>query len=748
MTFGKPLPAAVKARLDRITGRKEKVRIRVASDMADSLKFGDRWLVVTEKRVLVFTPSGTNGLEPLNIPISEIVAAHVIPIVGGGALILRTRKDAHLAIHYSNSLTQQFAEAAKGIEQLAKGKKLIIATEFRPDRCAQCGRLLPDPNERCPFCIKYIETMKRIVQFLKPYTWKVVATGCVTIAMTFLDLIPPQITKRIIDTALPGKDLHLLGLFVLSLVGLNLATALMGTFNGRQLSWLGGRTGTDIRSQVFQAVEKLQMKFFDRRHTGNIMSRVMNDSNQLQNFLIDGFPFLAQNAVQLVLILGVLLTMSPLLTFLVLVPVPILFTAQFLFWKYVRGLAHKTWTQYALLNTRLNESVSGVRVVKAFSQEDHEIKRFNRQNDKMFDAAYRENVFWAVFYPGMSFLVFSGSLIVWYVGGGWIIKGHWTLGSLFAFNAYLMTLYQPLRWFSQVNNWMTRAFAGAERIFETIDTAPETYDPPDAVPMKKFRGEIEFRDVTFSYEKGKAALKGVSFKVGAGEMIGLVGRSGSGKTTLLSLLCRFYVPDEGQIFIDGVPIEKIRLKDLRDNIGIVLQDPFLFGFSIYENIGYSRPNTTADQVITAARASNAHEFIMGKNDAYDTRVGERGNRLSGGEKQRISIARAILHNPKILVLDEATSSVDSETEAKIQQALDRLVRNRTTMVAAHRLSTLRNADRIFVMEDGELAESGHHDELLRNKGRYYRLVRAQEKAWKRSKKNMSLDDASHHHGHR
>jgi ATP-binding cassette subfamily B protein len=244
--------------------------------------------------------------------------------------------------------------------------------------------------------------------------------------------------------------------------------------------------------------------------------------------------------------------------------------------------------------------------------------------------------------------------------------------------------------------------------------------------------------VTFSYEKGKPALKEVSFKVRAGEMIGLVGKSGSGKSTLLSMLCRFYAPDEGEILIDGVPIQKIRLDDLRQNIGLVLQDPFLFGSSIYENISYSRPDATSADIIEAARASNAHEFIMQKNDAYDTRVGERGNRLSGGEKQRISIARAILHNPRILILDEATSSVDSETEAKIQEALDRLVRNRTTFVAAHRLSTLRNADRIFVMEEGKLIEVGSHFQLMEKEGMYFRLVKAQEEAWRKAKRNLSL----------
>jgi ATP-binding cassette subfamily B protein len=298
--------------------------------------------------------------------------------------------------------------------------------------------------------------------------------------------------------------------------------------------------------------------------------------------------------------------------------------------------------------------------------------------------------------------------------------------------------YGPLQWFSQVNNWMTRAFAGAERIFETIDTTPEAYEPADAVAMPAMKGSIEFKNVTFSYEKGRPALKDVSFKVKAGEMIGLVGKSGSGKSTLLSMLSRFYKPDEGEILIDGVPIDKIQLADLRRSIGLVLQDPFLFGSSIYDNIAYSKPDTSFDHVVDSARAANAHDFIMRKNDSYDTRVGERGNRLSGGEKQRVSIARAILHDPRILILDEATSSVDTETEAKIQEAMDRLVRDRTTFVAAHRLSTLRVADRIFVMDEGKLAEAGTHEQLIAKRGIYSRLVAAQEKAWRRARRNLSI----------
>jgi ATP-binding cassette subfamily B protein len=338
----------------------------------------------------------------------------------------------------------------------------------------------------------------------------------------------------------------------------------------------------------------------------------------------------------------------------------------------------------------------------------------------------------------MFFFITSGILIVWQVGGGEMLNERLTLGSWMEFIAYLWMFYGPLQWFQQVSNWMTKAFVGAERIFELMDSVPEAYDRPDAVPMPKIRGDIEFRKVSFSYERGSQAIKNLSFKIKAGEQIGLVGKSGSGKSTLLSLLCRFYAPDEGEILVDGVPIEKIRLEDLRQGMGLVLQEPFLFGVSIHENLSYGRPGASMEEIIQSARAANAHDFVMAKPDAYDTRVGERGNRISGGEKQRLSIARAILHDPRVLIMDEATSSVDSETEFKIQQAMDRLANGRTTLVAAHRLSTLRHADRIFVMENGRLIEEGPHAALMRKRGRYHRLVKVQEKMWRRSRRNLSI----------
>lgn len=735
------MPDDLNLRVRSLLEKGEEPLMHLTADLTESLEFGERWVVVTSLRILSFPTDWKNG-KPLEIPIKGLVSSELMNVVGGGVLLVKSRKRTWPVAHFTNALTPVFGEVAKGISQLSKKKKLEIAQEHLSPRCLKCGRLLPDPQEKCPFCIKYLQAMKRILKYLHPYKWKTMGMIVVISAATALQLVPPLVTKKIIDVAIPQSDVALLGLMIFALLGVNVLGTILQIYNGSQLAWLGGRVGTDIRSEVFRAVERLSLKFFDRRHTGQIMARVMNDSGTLQGFLVDGFPYLAQNLLVMTGVIIILMSYSVTLTLLILIPVPLLFLGQFMFWKFVRTLAHKFWNQWSVLNSRLSESISGVRVVKAFSAEGREMDRFEKYNSKLFTTQFQLDRFWTVFWPGMSMFVTTGVLFVWYFGGQYVMKQTMTLGTLMAFISYLWMFYGPLQWFSQVNNWMTRAFAGAERIFETIDTTPESYDPPDAIPMKNCRGAIEFKNVTFSYEKGKPALKDVSFKIRPGELIGLVGKSGSGKSTLLSLLCRFYQVEEGKITVDGIPVDKIKLDDLRGNIGIVLQEPFLFGTSIYENIHYSRATSEFSDVIASARAANAHEFIMGKNDGYDTRIGERGNRLSGGEKQRLAIARAILHNPRIMVLDEATSSVDSETEAKIQEALNRLAKNRTTLVAAHRLSTLRNANRIFVMEEGKLAETGSHEQLMKKRGRYYRLIKAQEDAWKRARKNLSIGSSA------
>jgi len=332
---------------------------------------------------------------------------------------------------------------------------------------------------------------------------------------------------------------------------------------------------------------------------------------------------------------------------------------------------------------------------------------------------------WATYMPILSFLWGIGSMIVWYFGGRDVMDESMTLGTLMAFLGYLGMFYGPLEMVTEVWSWISRSFAAAERIFEILDTEPEAPDESNAMTMPEIQGAVEFKNVTFGYDRYKPVLKNIDLRVKSGEMLGFVGRSGAGKTTMTNLICRFYNPDEGSITIDGVDIRKIKLDDLRRQIGIVLQDQFLFSGTVAENIAYGKPGATLEEIMQAAKIANAHDFIVKFPDGYDTDVGERGQKLSGGERQRVSIARAVLRDPKILILDEATSLVDTETEKKIQEALSRLIKGRTTFAIAHRLSTLRNADRLMVLDDGKCVEIGTHDELMEKKGTYFKLVELQ-----------------------
>ena len=733
----------------------EEELLRVGSDLELDQHFGAQWVMVTPERILVMRgQSNGNGQgvvsevteqgqrqivtwhrdETIEIPLSQVVVARTEPRVGGACLEIERRDLPTVEVPYSKTQDVKFSELTRGIEQLRKGETLYTKGYLDKTHCSKCSRPLPEKNSVCPACISRFATLMRIAWYLGPHKKKAALLAIASVATTVAELIPPLITKRIVDDVLVptgvipemATRIGLLGWLVLAMVGVRLVPWGAEWLHGWAITWLSARVTADIRSQLYKRLELLSLQFYDKRQVGQVMSRVTSDSGRLQDFLVDGLPYLVINGLMLVGILIALLVMSWSLTMYVLIPVPFIILWGMIFWKRMRGHMSRWFQTWSDMIARVNEALAGIRVVKAFAQEDRELGLFRRRNQAHTDVGLRAETNRSVFFATMTLFTGMGVVIVWFFGGQEVLEGELTIGTLLAFYSYMWMLYGPLEWFGMVNSWMTRAFAGAERIFEIIDTPPEAYEDPGAVPLPEMKGGVTFTNVTFGYDKSKPVLHEINIDIQPGEMIGLVGRSGVGKTTTANLICRFYDVDRGTLEIDGVDIREIRLEDVRGQIGIVLQEPLLFSGSISENIGYAKPGASFDEILQASIAANAHDFIATKPDGYDTWIGERGSGLSGGEKQRISLARAILHNPRILILDEATSSVDVQTEKKIQEAIGNLVEGRTTIAIAHRLSTLRNADRLVVREAGRVVEGGTHQELLENGGAFSRLVELQK----------------------
>lgn len=702
------------------------ILIRLEGDLNEQGGFGQRILEVTAHAVRVSEP---NGAVSLQVPLSDIKSARNEPLVGGGRLEVTTHGgDILPIISYTLTIAARFSEAARGIEQLAKSEPLSINMKMEErTRCIKCSRLLPEKDGICPACVNRGKTFLRIARFLKPYRKQVISLTLLSVTTTVINLLPPFLQGAIIDKVLTQhKNLNLLPTYMFAWFLVIVVATFVQVASGRLISFLAGHVASDLRRDVYRAIEFLQLSYFDKKQVGAITSRVTQDTDRVWGFLVDGLPYVVSNALLFIGITVFLFLTNWKLTLCVLAPMPVVVIISAIFWKPVSQMFFRVGQKWARFHMHLNESLSGIRVVKAFAKEDDEFAKFQNRNHDLRDAGVRADTKWYTVFGYMTFFTALGSLINWTVGGHMVYTGELTLGNFIKVNSYIMLIYGPLQWFGQLNNWFSRAMAGAERIFEVVDAEPEQYGKDQ--PGHPIKGEVQFDNVRFGYDKSNPVIKGVSFTANPGDMIGLVGKSGAGKSTTINLLCRFYEPDAGAIKIDGMDYTSLSLQDMRHQIGVVLQEPFLFNGTISENIAYGKPGASFEEIVTAAKSANAHNFVLGKPDGYDTMVGERGAKLSGGERQRISIARAILHNPRILILDEATSSVDVETEKQIQEAIMRLTEGRTTFAIAHRLSTLRNATRLIVLEKGEIVEMGTHAELMEKKGIFYNLVDTQSQS--------------------
>ena len=703
---------------------------------------GDAYLFATaESLILLHKGEGENTYAITSYSIKDLRGIAVEELLSSGRLTAHQGEENTpiLLAAFTNFCKESMFLFAKYTNKLAMDEELVIDEKDDPAQkmCPKCGLRYPDLNRRiCPHCMEKGKIFRRFSVFLLRYRASIIITMISLAAMTALSILAPYLSSGFFyDEVIYG-----VGEFageILMVLGLIIATRLLKTLvtmvNNYVTSHIAAKMVFDLKKTIFSAIERLSLSFFTGRQTGGLMTQINEDANTIYSFFCDGVPYMLINIVQVIVLAVLLFMMQPLLALVSLITVP-----AFLFfikWMYRRQRMYhaRRFSNSKQMNSFLADVFSGMRVVKAFSKEDVEISRFTVKNQNLATSEKKLALFSNYGWPVAHQLLHLGNIVAWGLGGWMIISGNggMTYGTLLTFIAYMNMIYSPLEFFVNFFDQTADCSNALQRLFEIMDAEPDVAEKENPERPEHLGGSVEFENVSFSYQKGRKIINEVSFDIPDGHVLGIVGHTGAGKSTLANLLLRMYDVDEGEIRIGGYPVKDLELATLYRHIAIVSQETYLFMGTILENIRYARPDATFEEVVEAAKCAGAHDFIMKLPDAYDTRIGFGYQDLSGGERQRVSIARAILKNPKILILDEATAAMDTATERRIQEALSQLIKGKTTIMIAHRLSTLRDADELVVIEHGKVAERGTHKELLeKENGVYKRLFTLQEEALK------------------
>ncbi len=641
----------------------------------------------------------------------------------------------------SNACRKEVFRLVEGLSSYLETGTLPPEREDKDLACPRCGTPYPHgAHKRCPKCSKKKTLLRKLLPFFFRYKVPMAMVILTVVLSGVVSVITPYLKSKVLyDRVLtPGDSLYgRILLLVLAVAGSALLSAVVNMVNTIVNAKVSSYVSYDMKKTIFSAFERLSYSFFTSRHTGRLITQINSDAETLYNFFCNWFPFFCTNLLQIVGILTVMMITNPLLTSLVLLPIPFVLLGSWGVMKMFRRLHAENHTHRSRFNAILSDVLEGMRIVKSFSREETEVARFDEKNQALAESNLKISVRQHSIFPMVNLIWRLSTYLVWGFGGYFVLKEGLTPGSgisygeLNLFVSYLTMLYAPLNSFSGYVNQFASGFNALRRLFEILDTPPEVKEKEDPVHLETVRGEIRFDHVNFSYVPGKKAVDDVSFYVPAGKTLGIVGHTGAGKSTLANLLTRLYDVDSGKILIDGVDIRDLSFRSLRDHVAIVSQETYLFRGTIMDNIRYANPEASREEVIAASKAAGCHDFIMTFPMGYDTLVGANKKTLSGGEMQRVSIARAILKDPAILILDEATAAMDTKTERKIQEALSAITKNRTTVTIAHRLSTLRDADFLIVIGDGKLLEEGDHDSLLaKEDGTYRKLYTLQMEALK------------------